>query len=236
MIDTKYDPSKSERRIYNTWESEGFFKPNGSSVEKFSIVMPPPNVTGSLHMGHALNTTLQDIIVRYQRMRGKDVLWQPGTDHAGIATQMVVERNLAKEKNIDRKTFGREPFIEEIWKWKEKSGGTITEQLRRLGASCDWSRERFTMDAGLSDAVIKVFVDLYNDGLIYKDKRLVNWDPGLKTAISDLEVVQKESDGYLWYIKYPFEENQNESIIIATTRPETMFGDTAIAVNPNDKR
>ena len=187
-------------------------------------------------MGHALNTTLQDIIVRYQRMRGKDVLWQPGTDHAGIATQMVVERNLAKEKNIDRKTFGREPFIEEIWKWKEKSGGTITEQLRRLGASCDWSRERFTMDAGLSDAVIKVFVDLYNDGLIYKDKRLVNWDPGLKTAISDLEVVQKESDGYLWYIKYPLEENQNESIIIATTRPETMFGDTAIAVHPNDKR
>jgi valyl-tRNA synthetase len=236
MIDTKYDPSKSERRIYNTWESEGFFKPNGSSVEKFSIVMPPPNVTGSLHMGHALNTTLQDIIVRYQRMRGKDVLWQPGTDHAGIATQMVVERNLAKEKNIDRKTFGREPFIEEIWRWKEKSGGTITEQLRRLGASCDWSRERFTMDAGLSDAVIKVFVDLYNDGLIYKDKRLVNWDPGLKTAISDLEVVQKESDGYIWYIKYPFEENQNESITIATTRPETMFGDTAIAVNPNDKR
>ena len=236
MIDKKYDPSKSERRIYNIWESEGFFKPSRDGSEKFSIVMPPPNVTGSLHMGHALNTTLQDIIVRYQRMKGKDVLWQPGTDHAGIATQMVVERNLAKDKNIDRKTFGREPFIEEIWKWKEKSGGTITEQLRRLGASCDWSRERFTMDDGLSDAVIKVFVDLYNDGLIYKDKRLVNWDPGLKTAISDLEVIQKETDGYLWYIRYPFEEDSKKSIIIATTRPETMFGDTAIAVHPDDLR
>ena len=236
MIDTKYDPSESERRIYNTWESEGFFKPTGVGDERFSIVMPPPNVTGSLHMGHALNTTLQDILVRYQRMRGRDVLWQPGTDHAGIATQMVVERNLAAEGNADRQSLGRETFIEEIWKWKEKSGGTITKQLRRLGASCDWSRERFTMDEGLSEAVVKVFVDLYNDGLIYKDKRLVNWDPALNTAISDLEVIQKEMDGHLWYIRYNFEEDSKNSIIIATTRPETMFGDTAIAVHPKDKR
>ena len=236
MIDTKYDPSESERRIYNTWESEGFFKPTGVGDERFSIVMPPPNVTGSLHMGHALNTTLQDILVRYQRMKGRDVLWQPGTDHAGIATQMVVERNLAAEGNADRQSLGRETFIEEIWKWKEKSGGTITKQLRRLGASCDWSRERFTMDEGLSEAVVKVFVDLYNDGLIYKDKRLVNWDPALKTAISDLEVIQKEMDGHLWYIKYNFEEDSKNSITIATTRPETMFGDTAIAVHPKDKR
>ena len=236
MINIKYDPSESERRIYNTWESEGFFKPTGVGDERFSIVMPPPNVTGSLHMGHALNTTLQDILVRYQRMKGKDVLWQPGTDHAGIATQMVVERNLAAESGLDRKSLGRETFIEEIWKWKEKSGGAITEQLRRLGASCDWSRERFTMDDGLSEAVVKVFVDLYNDGLIYKDKRLVNWDPGLKTAISDLEVIQKEIEGNLWYIKYPFEEDSKNSIIIATTRPETMFGDTAIAVHPDDER
>ena len=236
MINTKYDPSESERRIYNTWESEGFFKPTGVGDERFSIVMPPPNVTGSLHMGHALNTTLQDILVRYQRMKGRDVLWQPGTDHAGIATQMVVERNLAAENGLDRKSLGRETFIEEIWKWKEKSGGAITEQLRRLGASCDWSRERFTMDDGLSEAVVKVFVDLYNDGLIYKDKRLVNWDPGLKTAISDLEVIQKEIEGNLWYIRYPFEEDSKNSIIIATTRPETMFGDTAIAVHPDDER
>ena len=236
MIDTKYDPSESERRIYNTWESEGFFKPTGVGDERFSIVMPPPNVTGSLHMGHALNTTLQDILVRYQRMKGRDVLWQPGTDHAGIATQMVVERNLAAEGNADRQSLGRETFIEEIWKWKEKSGGTITKQLRRLGASCDWSRERFTMDEGLSEAVVKVFVDLYNDGLIYKDKRLVNWDPALKTAISDLEVIQKEMDGHLWYIRYNFEEDSKNSITIATTRPETMFGDTAIAVHPKDKR
>jgi valyl-tRNA synthetase len=236
MIDTKYNPSEAEKRIYNTWESKGFFKSPQAKGEKFSIVMPPPNVTGSLHMGHALNTTLQDIIVRYQRMKGKDVLWQPGTDHAGIATQMVVERNLLKERGIERRDLGRDSFIEEIWKWKEKSGGTITEQLRRLGASCDWSRERFTMDDGLSDAVVKVFVDLYNDKLIYKDKRLVNWDPRLKTAISDLEVIQKETEGFLWYIKYDFKNEPNKSITIATTRPETMFGDTAIAVHPGDER
>ena len=236
MIEKKYDPSEAERRIYDMWESKGLFKPTVSENENFSIVMPPPNVTGSLHMGHALNTTLQDIIVRYQRMKGKNVLWQPGTDHAGIATQMVVERNLQSEKNISRRDLGRETFVDEIWKWKEKSGGTITEQLRRLGASCDWSRERFTMDEGLSKAVIKVFVELYNDGLIYKDKRLVNWDPKLKTAISDLEVDQRETKGSLWYINYPLQSDKTKSITIATTRPETMFGDTAIAVHPNDER
>ncbi len=236
MIEKKYDPSEAERRIYDMWESKGLFKPTVSENENFSIVMPPPNVTGSLHMGHALNTTLQDIIVRYQRMKGKNVLWQPGTDHAGIATQMVVERNLQSEKNISRRDLGRETFVNEIWKWKEKSGGTITEQLRRLGASCDWSRERFTMDEGLSKAVIKVFVELYNDGLIYKDKRLVNWDPKLKTAISDLEVDQRETKGSLWYINYPLQSDKTKFITIATTRPETMFGDTAIAVHPNDER
>ena len=236
MIEKKYDPSEAERRIYNMWESKGLFKPSVSENENFSIVMPPPNVTGSLHMGHALNTTLQDIIVRYQRMKGKNVLWQPGTDHAGIATQMVVERNLQSERNVSRRDLGRETFVDEIWKWKEKSGGTITEQLRRLGASCDWSRERFTMDDGLSKAVIKVFVELYNDGLIYKDKRLVNWDPKLKTAISDLEVDQRETKGSLWYINYPLQSDKTKFITIATTRPETMFGDTAIAVHPNDER
>ena len=236
MIEKKYDPSEAERRIYDMWESKGLFKPTVSDSENFSIVMPPPNVTGSLHMGHALNTTLQDIIVRYQRMKGKNVLWQPGTDHAGIATQMVVERNLKSERNVSRRDLGRENFIDEIWKWKEKSGGTITEQLRRLGASCDWSRERFTMDDGLSEAVIKVFVELYNDGLIYKDKRLVNWDPKLKTAISDLEVDQRETKGSLWYINYPLQSDETKYITIATTRPETMFGDTAIAVHPKDER
>ena len=236
MIEKKYDPSEAERRIYDMWESKGLFKPSVSENENFSIVMPPPNVTGSLHMGHALNTTLQDIIVRYQRMKGKNVLWQPGTDHAGIATQMVVERNLQSEGNVSRRDLGRETFVNEIWKWKEKSGGTITEQLRRLGASCDWSRERFTMDDGLSEAVIKVFVELYNDGLIYKDKRLVNWDPKLKTAISDLEVDQRETKGSLWYINYPLQSDETKYITIATTRPETMFGDTAIAVHPKDER
>ena len=237
MLNKSYDPKEAEARLYDFWESKGYFKCGLNDNESFSIVIPPPNVTGSLHMGHALNNTLQDIIVRYNRMKGKDVLWQPGTDHAGIATQMVVERKIAEDGNKpSRIELGREKFISEIWKWKEESGNTITEQLRRLGASCDWSRERFTMDDGLSNAVNKVFVSLYNEGLIYKDKRLVNWDPQLKTAISDLEVIQKEVDGYLWYIKYPIVGDEKNSIIIATTRPETMFGDTAIAVHPKDKR
>ena len=235
MLNKSYDPKEAEARLYNYWETEGYFKCGLTNNQPFSIVIPPPNVTGSLHMGHALNNTLQDIIVRYKRMLGEDVLWQTGTDHAGIATQMVVERKLEAENKPSRIELGREKFIDEVWKWKEESGNIITHQLRRLGASCDWSRERFTMDEGLSLAVNKVFVDLYNDGLIYKDKRLVNWDPQLRTAISDLEVIQKEVDGYLWYINYPIKDSK-ETITIATTRPETMFGDTAIAVHPGDNR
>ena len=235
MLNKSYDPKEAEARLYNYWETEGYFKCGLTNNQPFSIVIPPPNVTGSLHMGHALNNTLQDIIVRYKRMLGEDVLWQTGTDHAGIATQMVVERKLDSENKPSRIELGRKKFIDEIWKWKGESGSIITNQLRRLGASCDWSRERFTMDEGLSLAVNKVFVDLYNEGLIYKDKRLVNWDPQLRTAISDLEVVQKEVDGFLWYINYPI-KGSKESITIATTRPETMFGDTAIAVHPSDNR
>ena len=196
-------------------------------------MMPPPNVTGSLHMGHALTFTIQDILIRYNRMKGKEVLWQAGTDHAGIATQMVVERELQKKK-INRKDLGREKFIEKVWEWKNESGNKISNQLRRLGSSPDWSRERFTMDGGLSNAVRKVFVELYNDNIIYKDKRLVNWDPKLLTAISDLEVEQREQDGSLWYIKYPI--NNDKYIVVATTRPETMLGDTAVAVHPKDEK
>ena len=201
----------------------------------YSIVIPPPNVTGSLHMGHALNNTLQDILIRYHRMSRRDVLWQPGTDHAGIATQMVVERQLERE-GLNRHDLGREAFIERVWKWKTESGGTITGQLRRLGASCDWSRERFTMDEGLSEAVRKVFVDLHKRGLIYRDKRLVNWDPLLHTAISDLEVEQREVHGHLWTFKYSVEDQPERYISVATTRPETMLGDTAVAVHPDDPR
>jgi len=223
---------EDEKIIYSNWEGSGSFK-SKKNKETYSIMMPPPNVTGSLHMGHALTFTIQDILIRYHRLQGKEVLWQAGTDHAGIATQMVVERKLS-EQGMDRKTLGREEFISKVWKWKEESGGSINNQLRRLGASADWSRERFTMDEGLSKAVKKVFVDLYNDGIIYKDKRLVNWDPKLLTAISDLEVEQKEQEGSLWHIKYPI-DNEN-FIIIATTRPETMLGDSAVAVHPKDQK
>ncbi|HEY6921564.1 MAG TPA: valine--tRNA ligase, partial [Methyloceanibacter sp.] len=203
----------------------------------YCIVIPPPNVTGSLHMGHALNNTLQDVLVRFERMRGRDVLWQPGTDHAGIATQMVVERQMMeRQENASRRDIGREKFLEKVWAWKAESGGTITNQLKRLGASCDWSRERFTMDEGLSKAVLKVFVELYRQDLIYKDKRLVNWDPKLLTAISDLEVIQVETKGSLWHIKYPIAEIPGKFIVVATTRPETMLGDTAVAVAPDDER
>ena len=219
-----------EKIIYSNWEKSNCFK-SVKKKESYSIMMPPPNVTGSLHMGHALTFTIQDILIRYHRMQGKEVLWQAGTDHAGIATQMVVERNLSKE-GIDRQSLGRNRFIEKVWQWKEESGGNINNQLRRLGASADWSRERFTMDEGLSKAVRKVFVDLYNDGIIYKDKRLVNWDPKLLTAISDLEVEQKEQEGSLWHIKYPIDDKN--FIIVATTRPETMLGDSAVAVHPDD--
>ena len=239
MIEKTYRPAEVEARVYATWESAGAFsagRPERMSARPYCIVIPPPNVTGTLHMGHALNNTLQDILVRFERMRGRDVLWQPGTDHAGIATQMVVERQLMERQEPDRRTLGRAEFIKRVWAWKEESGGAITRQLKRLGASCDWSRERFTMDEGLSRAVVKVFVELYEAGLIYKDKRLVNWDPKLRTAISDLEVQQVELKGHLWYFKYPIEGLENEFITVATTRPETMLGDTAVAVHPEDER
>ncbi len=239
-MDKTYRPADVEDRIYARWEKAGAFacgRGDAPEAERapYSIVIPPPNVTGSLHMGHALNNTLQDILIRFARMQGRDALWQPGTDHAGIATQMVVERQLEAEGKT-RHDLGREAFIRRVWEWKAESGGTITGQLRRLGASCDWTRERFTMDDGLSQAVRTVFVALYKDGLIYRDKRLVNWDPKLHTAISDLEVEQREVKGKLWYIAYPIEDGGGRTITVATTRPETMLGDTAVAVHPDDER
>jgi valyl-tRNA synthetase len=248
MLDKTYDPKEIEARLYPTWEQSGAFKAHPESAKPpYCIVIPPPNVTGSLHMGHALDNTLQDILIRWRRMKGDDVLWQPGTDHAGIATQMVVVRNLEQEgiglavegadKGPDgnKKLLNREEFLAKVWEWKAYSGGTITSQLRRLGASCDWSRERFTMDEGLSKAVLKVFVELYRQGLIYKDNRLVNWDPKMLTAISDLEVESREVKGNLWFFKYPI-EGSDEHIVVATTRPETMLGDTAVAVHPDDPK
>ncbi|HEX3674295.1 MAG TPA: valine--tRNA ligase [Rhizomicrobium sp.] len=236
MLDKSFDPQEAERRIYKAWEDSGAFQAGRRpGAEAFAIVIPPPNVTGRLHIGHALNNTLQDALARFERMRGKDVLWQPGTDHAGIATQLIVERQLA-ERQISRVSLGREKFLEAVWKWKEESGGAIGQQQRRLGASADWSRDRFTMDEGLSRAVLKVFVELYRQGLIYKDKRLVNWDPRLQTAVSDLEVESIEMKGHLWYIKYPIEGQAGQFITVATTRPETMLGDTAVAVHPGDER
>lgn len=236
MLDKTYRPSEVEEEIYSLWERSGLFACDpGSTASPFTIVIPPPNVTGSLHMGHALNFTIQDILVRFHRMRGDDALWQPGSDHAGIATQMVVERQLAAQGKT-RHDLGREKFIERVWEWKAESGGTITRQMRRLGTSVDWARERFTMDEGLSAAVRKVFVTLYKQGLIYKDKRLVNWDPILHTAISDLEVEQREVKGKMWYFRYPLEGVPDRFIVVGTTRPETMLGDTAVAVHPDDDR
>ena len=269
MLDKTFDASSVEPRIAKIWEGANAFAAGAGATEgadPYCIVIPPPNVTGSLHMGHALNNTLQDIMIRYQRMNGRNVLWQPGMDHAGIATQMVVERQLAENgENMTRRDMGREKFIERVWRWKNESGGMIFNQLKRLGASCDWSRERFTMDDGLSAAVLEVFVRLYKEGLIYKDKRLVNWDPKLHTAISDLEVEQKEVDGHLWHFRYPladgatYEHPYNldgegnrtawkpsdgepagyetrDYLVVATTRPETMLGDTGVAVHPDDPR
>ena len=243
MLEKTFDPKTVEPRLYARWEASGAFRPEQAlarnpDAKPFSMVIPPPNVTGSLHVGHALNNTLQDALARYHRMRGEAVLWVPGTDHAGIATQMVVERNLAAEGNIGRREMGRDAFIDKVWAWKAQSGGTITQQLRRLGASCDWSRERFTLDEGLSAAVRKVFVELYDKGLIYRDKRLVNWDPHFQTAISDLEVETREEAGKMWHFAYPLEDGpvgDVREIVIATTRPETMLGDGAVAVHPDDR-
>jgi valyl-tRNA synthetase len=239
MLEKTYEPAEIEARIHARWmEAEAFKagRPERAKAAPYCIVIPPPNVTGSLHMGHALNNTLQDVLCRFERMRGKDVLWQPGTDHAGIATQMVVERQLMERQEPDRHKLGRAKFIERVWAWKAESGGTIGNQLKRLGASCDWSRERFTMDEGLSKAVLKVFVDLYNQGLIKKDKRLVNWDPEFQSALSDLEVEMIEVKGHLWHFSYPLKDDPSRFIVVATTRPETMLGDTAVAVHPDDER
>ena len=233
-IDKTYDPQGIETRWYQTWEQRGDFAPRGGEAPPYCIMIPPPNVTGSLHMGHAFQDTLMDVLVRYHRMRGDNTLWQVGADHAGIATQMVVERRLAAEGQT-RHDLGRETFVERVWEWKAESGGHITRQLRRLGASVDWSRERFTMDAQLSRAVVEVFVGLFEKGLIYRGKRLVNWDPVLHTAVSDLEVISEEEQGQLWHLRYPLTDS-DEHVVVATTRPETMLGDTAVAVNPADER
>ncbi|WP_428154742.1 valine--tRNA ligase [Brevundimonas sp.] len=265
MLEKTFEPQAAEPRLYAQWEKSGLFAPRAAAAtdgaaDAYSIVIPPPNVTGSLHVGHALNNTLQDILARYHRMKGKAVLWLPGTDHAGIATQMVVERQMAAAGNISRRDMGRDAFIEKVWKWKAESGGAIVQQLRRLGASCDWSRERFTLDEGLNAAVRKVFVQLHKEGLIYRDKRLVNWDPHFQTAISDLEVEQREVDGAYWHFAYPLAPDEDgkpvtyehpiafdedgkatewetrDFIVVATTRPETMLGDTGVAVHPEDER
>ena len=270
MMDKSFDFAAAEGRASALWEETGAFRAgraDRAGAQPFCVVIPPPNVTGNLHMGHALNNTLQDILCRYWRMNGRDVLWQPGVDHAGIATQMVVERMLMERQEPDRRALGRKAFVERVWAWKAESGGAIVAQLKRLGASCDWSRERFTLDEGLSRAVAKVFVQLYREGLVYKDKRLVNWDPKFQTAISDLEVVQVETkglfkwsrddgapldaaalakvlaknpNGHLYYLEYPVVdaegEETGERLTVATTRPETMLGDTAVAAHPDDPR
>ncbi|MGV8927514.1 MAG: valine--tRNA ligase [Ewingella sp.] len=241
-MDKTYNPQDIEQPLYEHWEEQGYFKPHGdTSKESFAIMIPPPNVTGSLHMGHAFQQTIMDAMIRYQRMQGKNTLWQAGTDHAGIATQMVVERKIAAEEGKTRQDYGREAFINKIWDWKAESGGTITRQMRRLGDSVDWERERFTMDEGLSDAVREVFVRLYKENLIYRGKRLVNWDPKLRTAISDLEVENRESKGSMWYLRYPLADGAKTAegkdyLVVATTRPETLIGDTGVAVNPEDPR
>lgn len=241
-MEKTYNPTSIEQDLYKTWEEQGYFKPHGdTSKDAYSIMIPPPNVTYSLHMGHAFQDTIMDTLIRCQRMKGKNTLWQVGTDHAGIATQMVVERKIAAEEGKTKHDYGRDAFIDKIWEWKAESGGTITKQLRRLGASVDWDRERFTMDDGFYKAVQEVFVRLYKDDLIYRGKRLVNWDPKLHTAISDLEVENKETKGHMWHFRYPLADgvktaDGKDYIVVATTRPETMLGDTGVAVNPEDPR
>ncbi|MGB4912264.1 MAG: valine--tRNA ligase, partial [Candidatus Dechloromonas phosphoritropha] len=231
-----FEPADIERRWYPEWEAKNYFAAgvDRKKSDNFCILLPPPNVTGTLHMGHGFNQTLMDALTRYYRMRGHNTLWQPGTDHAGIATQIVVERQLDAQ-GISRHDLGREKFLEKVWEWKEYSGNTITKQMRRMGTSPDWKRERFTMDAGLNKVVTETFVRLYNEGLIYRGKRLVNWDPKLHTAVSDLEVVQEEEDGFMWHIRYPLADG-SDSLVVATTRPETMLGDTAVMVHPEDER
>ncbi|HEY5775168.1 MAG TPA: valine--tRNA ligase, partial [Xanthomonadales bacterium] len=232
-MEKSYQPDAIEGRWYKVWEEKGYFSP-GDAEKPYCIMLPPPNVTGNLHMGHAFQDTIMDVLSRFHRMQGDSVLWQPGMDHAGIATQMVVERQLA-ENGISRHDIGREKFVEAVWDWKNTSGGQIARQMRRLGASVDWENDRFTMDEDLSRAVTKVFVDLYHEELIYRGKRLVNWDPVLHTALSDLEVISEEENGFLWHIRYPRLDG-NGYVVVATTRPETMLGDTAVAVNPDDPR
>ncbi|MBT4032057.1 MAG: class I tRNA ligase family protein, partial [Methylococcales bacterium] len=232
-MEKTYNPHTIEKNWYRHWEEKGYFTPK-EGENAYCIMIPPPNVTGSLHMGHAFQDTIMDILTRFHRMQGDATLWQVGTDHAGIATQMVVER-LIESEGKTRFDYGREPFIEKVWDWKEQSGGTITQQLRRMGSSLDWSRERFTMDEGLSKAVQEVFISLYHEGLIYRGKRLVNWDPVLHTAVSDLEVLSEEENGFLWHMRYPL-SNGSGHLVVATTRPETLLGDFAVAVHPDDER
>ncbi len=232
-MDKSYEPGDIEERVYQRWEKSGYFAPRGDG-EPYCIMIPPPNVTGTLHMGHAFQDTIMDALTRYHRMKGDRTLWQPGMDHAGIATQMVVERLLNKE-GLSKRDIGREKFVERVWQWKEESGGQIANQTRRLGASVDWEHDRFTMDDGLSEAVRKVFVELHDEGLIYRGKRLVNWDPVLHTALSDLEVLSADEDGSLWHFRYPLASGDGH-LVVATTRPETMLGDSAVAVHPDDDR
>ena len=232
-MDKTFQPAAIESRWYEHWEQAGYFAPSGEG-SPYSIMIPPPNVTGSLHMGHGFQEAIMDALIRYHRMRGNNTLWQVGTDHAGIATQMVVERQLEAE-GLSRHDLGREAFVDKVWEWKAESGGTITRQLRRLGSSMDWSRERFTMDPGLSNAVREVFIRLFDEGLIYRGSRLVNWDPALHTAISDLEVISEEEQGSLWHLRYPLASGDGH-LVVATTRPETMLGDSAVAVHPEDER
>ncbi|NOR51726.1 MAG: class I tRNA ligase family protein, partial [Gammaproteobacteria bacterium] len=248
-MEKTYNPHAIEQSWYQKWEENGYFAPQGGVSDAqgsanapggrkpkgaYCIMIPPPNVTGTLHMGHAFQDTIIDALTRFNRMKGKDTLWQPGTDHAGIATQMVVERQL-NAKGKTRHDLGREKFIEKVWEWKEQSGGEITQQLRRMGSSLDWTRERFTMDKGLNDAVNEVFVRLHEEGIIYRGKRLVNWDPVLHTALSDLEVISEEENGHLWHLRYPLTDG-SDHLVVATTRPETMLGDSAVAVHPEDER
>ena len=234
---TTYNPKEIEQQWYTYWEEKGYFHEEvDTNKEPFSIVLPPPNVTGQLHMGHALDNTLQDILIRTKRMQGYNVLWMPGTDHAGIATQVKVEENIMKTEGKSRHDLGREEFLKRVWEWKQEYGSTIVKQIRSLGASCDWTRERFTLDEGYHEAVLKVFVELYEKGLIYRGERITNWCPNCLTALSDIEVEHENENGHLWHIKYPVKGEEDVFLTVATTRPETMFGDVAVAVNPNDER